>query len=352
MMASRKARALLRSIDEAEQAEAVSACARTLPALLAELEDAGQSALDIVDAISTSGERIAVRLLQLAELELGEPPIPYAFAVAGSLARGEQILGSDQDNALVLSDEYREDRHGDYFSRLSDQVCRQLDKCGYRLCPGDIMASNPRWRMTLTAWQDDFQRWIEQPEPGALVRLCIFFDLRAIHGDAGLVDALRRDFLARTRTSPLFQAHLAAAALHFRPALSWFGRLRFKSNEQGQARINLKKHAITPVVDLARAWSLAAGLDEVGTLARLQALKTHHPADSERFEDLENAFVTASRLRIAHQARQVRAGQQPDYRIIREELTEQDETALQHSFQQIAACQQALIRQFRAEAFQ
>ena len=351
-MAIREPQALLRSIDEAEQAGAVSACARTLPALLAELEDAGQGALDIVRAISTSGERIAVRLLQLAERDLGEPPVPYVFAVAGSLARGEQILGSDQDNALVLSDDYREDRHGEYFSRLSDRVCRQLDECGYRLCPGDIMASNPRWRMSLTDWQNDFRRWIEQPEPGALVRLCIFFDLRAIHGDAGLVDALRRDFLARTRASPLFQAHLAAAALHFRPALSWLGRLRFKHNQQGQARINLKKHAITPVVDLARAWSLAAGLDEVGTLQRLQALIVHHPADSERFEDLERAFVTASELRIAHQARQVRAGQRPDYKITRDELSEDDERALRHSFQQIAGHQQAVIRQFRAEAFQ
>ncbi len=352
MMAIREAQALLHSIDQAEQAEAVSACARTLPALLAELDDAGQSAQDIVTAISTLGERIAVRLLQLAELDLGEPPVPYAFAVAGSLARGEQILGSDQDNALVLSDDYREDRHGEYFSGLSDQVCRQLDECGYRFCPGDIMASNPRWRMSLTAWQNDFQRWIEQPEPAALVRLCIFFDLRAIHGDAGLVDALRRDILARTRASPLFQAHLAAAALHFRPALTWLGRLSFKRNEQGEARINLKKHAITPVVDLARTWSLAAGLDEVDTLARLKALKTHHPADSERFEDLEKAFETASQLRIAHQARQVRAGREPDYKIIRGELNEDDERALRHSFQQITSHQQALIRQFRAEAFQ
>jgi CBS domain-containing protein len=351
-MANRKVQALLRSIDEADQAETVSARARTLPALLAELADAEQSALDIVTAINTSGERIAVRLLQLAELDLGDPPVPYAFAVAGSLARGEQILGSDQDNALVLSDDYREDRHGEYFFRLSEQVCRQLDECGYRLCPGDIMASNPRWRMSLTDWQNDFRRWIEQPEPGALVRLCIFFDLRAIHGDAGLVDALRREFLARTRASPLFQAHLAAAALHFRPALSWFGRLRFKRSEQGQARMNLKKHAITPVVDLARAWSLAAGLDEVGTLARLKALKTHHPAGSDRFEDLENAFETASQLRIAHQARQVRAGQRADYKIIRDGLTEGDERALRHSLQQIAGHQQALIRQFRAEAFQ
>lgn len=343
--------ALLRSIDTANDAASVGVCARTLPSILAELHEEGQPALDIITTISTCGERIAMRLLQLAEQERGQPPVPYTFAVAGSLARGEQILGSDQDNVLVLSDDYREDRHGEYFSTLSEQVCQQLADCGYRLCPGDIMASNPRWRMSLDDWQSDFRRWIAEPEPGALLRLCIFFDLRAIHGDAGLVKALRGDFLARTRESPLFQAHLAAAALHFRPALNWFGRLRFKRDEQGRARMNLKKHAITPLVDLARTSSLAVGLDAVGTLKRLQALERQNPADSDRIHGLESAFETASALRIAHQARRVRADQRPDYRVVRDELSDDDERALKDAFQLINDAQQALTRQFRAEAF-
>ena len=350
-MAIPRADALLRSINEAGDASGVAACARSLPSLLAELDKDGHAALDIVAAISTCGERIGVRLLQLAEQELGRPPVPYAFAVAGSLARSEQILGSDQDNVLVLSDDYCKDHHDKYFAELSEKICHQLADCGYRLCPGDIMASNPRWRMSLGDWQGHFRRWIDEPEPGALLRLCIFFDLRAIYGDAGLVEALRSDFLIRTRASPLFQAHLAAAALHFRPASGWFGRLRFKRDEQGRARMNLKKHAITPLVDLARTLTLAKGLDVVGTLERLHALASQNPADSDRIQKLKRAFETASALRIAHQARRVRANQCPDYRIIRDELSDDDERALKKAFRRINNAQQALTRQFRAEAF-
>jgi CBS domain-containing protein len=350
-MAIQGADALLRSIDQADDVAAVADCARSLPSLLVKLDNDGQAALVIVAAISTCGERIAVRILQLVEQQLGQPPIPYAFAVAGSLARGEQILGSDQDNVLVFSNDYREDQHGEYFACLSEQVCRQLADCGYRLCPGDIMASNPRWRMSLSDWQNEFRRWIDEPEPGALLRLCIFFDLRAIHGDAGLVEALRSEFLARTRASPLFQAHLAAAALHFRPALSWFGRLRFKHDDQGRARMNLKKHAITPLVDLARTLILAEGLDAVGTLERLEALVSQNPADSDRIQELKSTFETASALRIAHQARRVRANQRPDYRVIRDEFSDDDERALKKAFRRINDAQQALTRQFRAEAF-
>lgn len=343
---------LLRTVGEARDTAALQDCAGCLPGLLAGMGASGRPAGDIVTAISSIGERIAVRLLQMAEQQLGRPPVPYAFAVAGSLARSEQILGGDQDNVLVLSDEYREDRHGDYFEKLSERVCQQLAACGYTLCPGDIMASNPDWRLPLKDWQAHFRRWIDEPEPGALLRLSIFFDLRAIHGETELVDTLRQDFLARTQSSPLFQAHLAASALSFRPALGWFGRLRFEPDEQGQKRMNLKKHGITPVVDLVRTRALASGLEPIGTLQRLQALNDLADSDHNQIQTLTQAFKTISALRIAHQARRIRAGQRPDYQVIRDQLSDSDERALQTAFGHIASAQQALTRQFRAEDFQ
>lgn len=324
---------------------------RQMPQQVQTLHQSGTPAYDTAMALSEIGEQVAVRLIALAEQRLGPPPVPYAFMVTGSLARREQILGSDQDNALILGNDYREEAHGDYFQALGNEVCKGLAACGYALCPGNIMASNPRWRLSLARWQGRFRQWIEEPEPKALLRCCIFFDLRAIHGDKQLVHALRQDFLARTRDNRLFLAYLAAAARHFRPALGLFGRLRFKSDDQGAKRMNLKKHGITPIVDLTRTWSLAEGLDAVATRDRLAALAEQNRIDRESTERLQRAFDAIAELRIAHQLRRLNAGEPPDYLLLRDELSAEDERRLKRAYRHINDAQHALNRHFRAQDF-
>jgi CBS domain-containing protein len=119
------------------------------------------SSYHVSHAISSIGQAITRRLLQLAEQALGPPPIPYAFLVAGSLARFEQTAYSDQDNGLILADSYQEAEHGEYFKKLADFVCDGLDACGYEYCKGGIMASNSQWRQPLSVWRNYFAKWIQ-----------------------------------------------------------------------------------------------------------------------------------------------------------------------------------------------
>jgi len=342
---------LLDDIARAGNVDALCTLTLAVPRLLATLVDEGQPAGSIGDQISVVGEAITRRLLELAEQQLGPPPVAYAFVVAGSLARREQNAGSDQDNALVLADDYRPTDHEAYFRRLGQFVCTHLEDCGYTLCPGDIMASNDKWRMTWSQWQSHFRRWVDEPDPKALLELCIFFDLRHQHGDPTLVDRLRSDFLERTRASPLFLAHLAAAAQNFRPALGWFGRLQFEHDSDGQRRIDLKKQGITPVVDIARTHALARGIDLLSTVERLQALTGLSDINDGEIAELIQAFESISMLRLNHQARRIRCGARPDYRVIDDELSRRDRKTLKRSFMVVAAAQQALLRRFQAEAF-
>ncbi len=342
---------LIETVTTAPSAVDLSKCTRQLPGHMQALHKAGQPAHQVTSVLSDVGEQVAIRLLDLAEARLGPPPVPYAFMVTGSLARREQILGSDQDNGLVLDNAYREDEHGAYFQALGSEVCKGLATCGYALCPGGIMASNPRWRLSLARWQALFRQWIEEPEPKALLRCCIFFDLRGIHGDTQLVRELRQDFLSRTRNNHLFLAFLAAAARHFRPALGLFGRLRFKSDDQGAKRMNLKQHGITPIVDLTRTWALAEGLDEVATDDRLAALAGRQRLDRETIKRLQNAFHAIAELRIAHQVRRLDSGETPDYRLLRNELSPHDERRLKRAYRHINDAQHALNRHFRAQDF-
>ena len=115
--------------------------------------------------------------------------MPYAWIVLGSQARLEQGPGSDQDNALVLSDDATPE-HATWFASFASFVVDGLVACGYPPCPGGIMATNPQWRQPLREWRRMFARWLDEPTPEAVLRSAIFFDLRLLHGDSNLVDAL------------------------------------------------------------------------------------------------------------------------------------------------------------------
>jgi CBS domain-containing protein len=134
--------------------------------------------------VTAMTDALTVRLLQLAEAQLGPPPVPYAWVAAGSQARSEQTAKSDQDNCLVLDDRYDVDRDGPYFEALARQVCSGLDACGYVFCPGEMMAMTERWRQPLQRWLERFRHWIDQPEPAALMHTCVFFDMRPVHGES------------------------------------------------------------------------------------------------------------------------------------------------------------------------
>ncbi|WP_227646920.1 DUF294 nucleotidyltransferase-like domain-containing protein, partial [Klebsiella pneumoniae] len=120
--------------------------------------------------------------MELVEAELGAAPLPYCFVAFGSMGRDEQLIVTDQDNALILDDRYDVQQHGAYFAQFAELVCRGLDRCGYPLCDGEIMASNPKWRMTRKEWETCFADWIDNPNPQALLNASIFFDLDGVYG--------------------------------------------------------------------------------------------------------------------------------------------------------------------------
>ncbi|MFT6140621.1 MAG: CBS domain-containing protein, partial [Psychromonas sp.] len=120
-------------------------------------------------AMSEIGRSFKQRLLTLAEEKFGPPPIPYCFLALGSMARNEQLMVTDQDNALILDNSYQVDLHGAYFEQLAEFVCDGLAACGYTYCTGYIMATNPEYRKTRSQWEDCFADWIDNPNPQALL---------------------------------------------------------------------------------------------------------------------------------------------------------------------------------------
>lgn len=299
-------------------------------------------------AISSIGQAITRRLLQLAEQELGAPPIPYAFLVAGSLARFEQTAYSDQDNGLILADDYQDAEHGEYFRKLADFVCDGLDACGYEYCKGGIMASNPQWRQPLSVWRNYFAKWIETPDPQALLYSTIFFDLRCLYGEAALFDDLHNSILRRTQKSSLFLTHMAANALNFRPPLGFFKGFVLEKQANGEKTLDMKKRGVVPVTDVARVHTLAAGLPVTNTRERLQAIGEAKVIGADVLANILDAFEFISLTRLRHQARQIEAGQTANNQVAPDELSEFEQRHLKNAFEVVTHFQDSIAQRYQA----
>ncbi len=342
---------LVGNIGKQNSAEALAAIARRLEQVLLALVDADATAQSIGRIISAIGDAITRRLLQLAEEKFGAPPVPYVWFTAGSLARAEQTALSDQDNGVILSDAFVADQHGEYFERLSHWVCDGLNACGYMYCPGGVMASNQKWRQPLRVWKEYFSRWIDTPEPKALMHASIFFDLRAIYGEAQLLRELQQDTLPRTQNNAIFLAYMAANALQYRPPLGFFRHFVLVHDKQHDRTLDLKKNGIIPIVDLARVYALAGGVHGVNTVDRLERSAAASSLSKDGATDLLDALEFIGMVRLRHQADRIRRQQTPDNFVSPTEISRFDRDHLKDAFVIVQTMQEALDQRYQATRF-
>ena len=315
------------------------------------LADAGTSAYSTGHIVTAITDAFTVRLIQLAEERLGPAPVDYVWVAAGSQARSEQTAQSDQDNCLVLSDDYDEAAHGEWFKALARFVCDGLAACGYIHCPGEMMAMTDQWRQPRARWAQYFSQWVDTPEPMALMLTCVCFDLRAIHGRSELLDTLRQQVLERTRGNSLFLAHMVGNALKHRPPLGLFGAITRIRGGEHAGTIDLKHSGIVPIVDLARLFALAGGGAAVNTQDRLEVAATSSEVSTQSARDLGEALEFISRLRIAHQARQMAQGKAPDNFLALQELSNFERSHLKEAFGVVQTVQGVLGQRYQSGRF-
>ena len=320
-----------------------SARIKQLQQNLAAAEASAYSTGHIVSAIT---DALTSRLLQLGELQLGPPPVDYAWVAAGSQGRNEQTAKSDQDNCLIIDDAYDERLHGEYFTELSRFVCDGLDACGYVYCPGEMMAMTTEWRQPLRQWRQYFRRWIDQPEPKALMLTCVFFDQRFVYGKRELLDALRQEVLERARGQRLFLAFMVGIALTHQPPLNWLGNLSLIKGGEHDGTIDLKHTGIVPIIDLARVYALAGGCPAVNTKDRLDNAAASGEISEQRVRDLLDALEYLSTLRLQHQARRMSDGHAADNYLRPDELSNFERGHLKEAFNVVKSLQAVLANRY------
>jgi CBS domain-containing protein len=329
-----------RQLERATGPGELAAYAAEVTTAAAALARAGTPAGDVTRFVSSAHDALYVRAVRDAEAELGPPPCPYALLVLGSGARRESTLRTDQDHALALADDPPAGADG-WFAAMAERLAATLEGCGLPRCPGGIMATNPARRMTLRAWQDQFTRWIEQPEEDALLEAAILFDFRQLHGDLAAEAPLRR-VIRRAAGNRRFLGRLAAAALRRRPPL------RFLRHLHGGHRIDLKAQGIAPIVDLGRLLALEAGSAETATVGRVRSAAGHGTAGTAA-PDLIAAFEYLQEVRLRHQAGLLAAGRGPDDRIDPDELTALQRRWLKDALHLLHTCQDSVRIAYRTD---
>lgn len=342
--------ALAGTIRRAQDVDAVVEACRQLPELQTQLIGSGLSAEQLTQALSTVVDGIGQRLLQLAEERLGPPPVPYAWLVCGSQARREQTSLSDQDNALLIADTMRPE-HDAWFAELAQFVSDALARCGFAYCPGEVMATNEKWRQPLSAWRRYFKHWVHTPEPMALMHASIFFDMRVLHGDDSLFQSLHREVLQQCRNSTIFLAYLTANALHHRPPLGFFRQFVLVHDGEHDDTLDLKHRGIIPIVDLARVFALSAGLPELNTKQRLKAAEQAGALSHDGAQDLLHALEFIAALRARHQTQQHINGEPMDNFVRPDALSRPERAQLKDVFSVISTLQDALEQRYQTGRF-
>ena len=333
---------LVRDIQRQNDFESLSQIVSKVPQMLAQLVGSGVDAHNIGRIVTNVTDTLTRRLVQMAEDTFGPTPIPYLWLACGSQGRQEQTGVSDQDNCLILDESYQPDEHGNYFRKFAQFISDGLDACGFYYCPGDMMATNPRWCQPVSVWRRYFDQWIEKPDPMAQMLASVMFDLRPIVGKESLFEGMYLETLQKAKKNSIFRAHMISNSLNHTPPLNFFRGFTLIRKGEHKDTLDLKHNGVVPIVDLARAYALEGAIEATNTRERLIIAKEQGAVSSSGGLDLIDAYDLIAEMRLEHQARQIREGRKPDNYMAPGSLSELERNHLKDAFLVIKTLQSAL----------
>ena len=296
---------------------------------------------DIAGKILSQATDIMTRkLIGFFQQANGKAPMMFAWLVYGSQAREDQTMGSDQDNGLLLAERPSE-AQAEYFAKMADYVCNGLAKCGIKLCDGNIMASNPKLRLSLEEAIEEAKRWVKAPTKDAIMHFNIFLDVRCAAGDISLFKQLQR------QRAPLMQQNMFLAALtrnsnEISVPLSMFQKFIYEKGRKEKDVIDLKTRAVALINNIARIYALADGVTLPNTLARLDALSENSQLSKRDATNLRDIWLFLNRLRWRHQLE----NKVTDNRVSVSSLSSIEKHQLKAAFKAIERTNQAMVMKF------
>ena len=306
----------------------------------------------VARVVSEINDALIVRAVELSTAALQQegrgPPCPFCWLALGSEGREEQLLRTDQDNALVWDPKAGVDVDAAraYFLELGARVVGYLVDAGFERCPGGVMASEPEWNRTLEEWQQQFQRWTQSPDSQATMRSNISFDFRPVTGHRPLAEALKSFVLKAVKSDRAFLTFFAHAAVQSPPPLSFFRNEIVERSGEHRDTFDIKARAMMPIADGARVMIYDLGLDIYGSTAdRWRRIAEAEPSVARVAREAAMAYEILMRVRALEGLRRGSSGRY----VHIAELNKLERQTLRSTFLSVADVQQMLTSRFRLE---
>ncbi|UKM64370.1 DUF294 nucleotidyltransferase-like domain-containing protein [Flavobacteriaceae bacterium GSB9] len=301
--------------------------------------------------ISQINDAVTVRAIEIALKKMPtKPPVKFSWIALGSQGRKEQLLFTDQDNAIIFEDvpenQYQETQA--YFLELGKLVSKSLNKIGFEYCEADMMASNPDWCKSITEWKAQFNDWILNTDDKAILLSSIFFDFNHIYGKKALVTELSDSIYKTLGQTSIFFKFLGRDALKNPPPLGFFKQFAVEKDNEQKDLFNIKNRAIMPLVDAARLLILQKQIKGVNNTAdRFEKLADLDPSNKELYHSCAYSFKALSKFKTKQGLLHNNTGKFIEI----ETLTKEEQLKLRRCFKPIHEIQEVLKVRFDLKNF-
>ncbi len=346
---TRSPQQMLFEIEEAATVDDLKRLHVQVQSLVEHLIGTGVRTPELVRLISHLNDRILIRLIELLRSDR-HPDLPdkFAFIVLGSEGRQEQTLTTDQDNAIIYSDDLTADEVA-RIEAFSYDLIDTLISIGVPPCPGGIMAKNDFWRRSLSGWKDILNGWLSKADQKNIMNGSMFFDLRALYGDQDLVQDLKQHITAYLSRDSSFLARTAKNVLRFKTPIGMFGRFKLETEGVHRGKMDIKKAGIFAITEGVKVLSLETGSLDGGTHERIKSLAKSGVLSRDLSEDLEASFSFLVSLRLRGQVTAISAGEETSNYIILNQINHMEQGRLRLAFEAVKSFQEFLELHFQLD---
>ncbi len=267
--------------------------------------------------------------------------------VMGSEGRGEQIMKSDQDNAVI----FRHDLPVKVVDRFRHDFTHALLDFGYPRCEGDIMVSNPAWSKSLADFKRSLHSWILTPDEWSPLNLAIFYDAVAVAGDAKLLDDAKIYMFGLLSDNNPFYSRFAKAIDTFSTPLGMFHNLVVEKGQRHKDTLEIKKGGIFPIVHGVRSLALEHRLKTTNTSERIRDLRDKGIFDNTFAMELIEAFNFLLGLQLRNKLAQIAVDQPTDNFIRPDDLSTLERDVLRDSLYVVKRFKEFVRYHFRLSMF-
>lgn len=317
-------------LEQAQSLDDLQQIQQGLTSLIRSLHHKGVNPRFIAELVSSLNRALFRKISQLTQ-PASLATLDYAMLIMGSEGRQEQILRTDQDNALI----WRGNPEAKEVKCWTTAMHDALTDLGFPDCPGNIMMINPLWRQSLDSLLAQVHDWMHQPTSESMMYLSILLDADTATGNAQLTQHLLTQVKSAVASNRAFMGHFAKSALEFETPLGLFSQ--FKTNKQGQ--LDLKKGGLFPIVHGARVLMCEHNLTATTTHERLMALGNTRTLSQSFASELVEAFDFMQQLRLHQQLTNLSLEQTIDNQISINSLSHLQKDLLKDSFK--------LVNQFK-----